>query len=478
MLGGAQMGKEQVDYKEMYDKSNEIVFLKKLFEKYKKEAYFFYNLSEEIAFLYNLGLFFSEHYEKSINLKQEEYIQYIFRNANDYYYSIYCYLQGIKIFENNIDTLRYDESFIDETMKRCYVNLGNELSNHFRTIDALHYFNKAILLDPNFSMARGNRAFCLEKHSPFIDFNEQDKVFNYIHDEYWAIDITEIENGGKLFLTKLLRYDTLKKNYLDSLIQGQDPHYSPLNLLCSIDYNKESYENWCVKNILYLNFLNDYWSFEEAKFDINIDDFGTDRKISETSKEIVNNMIKNFVSLREDFYKNINSDVEDYYRLANIFCSLFSFFDKVSFFLYKHFELIPPNNNERRVNMNSIWNCRNSKGHKLLDHKNTFLFNLYWMRKEYRDENDIELRNFLLPDAQELSDYRNYLEHKAFSFNENSELYFINPQLLESKALRLIQLARNMILSIIGLLDIDSKLIDQKTGNRDINLTILNHQLF
>ena len=181
-------------------------------------------------------------------------------------------------------------------------------------------------------------------------------------------------------------------------------------------------------------------------------DFCSERKVPETSKEILNNMINNFVSLREDFYKNINDDDENYYRLANIFCSSFSFFDKVSFFLYKHFELIPPNNNERRVNMNSICNCINSEGYKLLDHKNTFLFNLYWMRKEYRDENDLELRNFLLPDAQELSDYRNYLEHKAFSFNENSELYFIDPQLLESKTLRLMQLVRNMILSIIGLL--------------------------
>lgn len=472
------MKKIQINYEEMYNRSDEIEFLKKQFEQYKNEAYSFNSSAEEVAFLYNLGLFFSEHYERNIDLKRKEYMQYIFRDEKYYYYSVYCYLQGIKIFENNLETLGYDESFIDEIMKRCYVNLGNELSNHYRTIDALHYFNKALLLDYNFSMARGNRAFCLEKHSPFIGYNEQDKVFNYIHDEYWAIDISKLENGERLFLTSMLRYDTLKKSYLDSLAQGENPQYSPLNLLSSIDYSEKSYENWSVMNVLYLNFLNDYWSFEEAKFDINIDDFCLEKKVSETSKEIINNMVNNFVSLREDFYKNIIADDVDYYRLANIFCSLFSFFDKVSFFLYKHFALIPPNNNERRVNMNSIWTCINSEGHKLLDHKNTFLFNLYWMRKEYRDENDLELRNFLLPDAQELADYRNYLEHKAFSFNENSELYFIDPQLLESKTLKLMQLVRNMILSIIGLLDIDSKLIDEKSGKRNINLTYLSHQLF
>ena len=225
------MEKIRVDYNQMFDNSNEIEFLKKMFEQYKKEIYIFNSLAEEISFLYNLGLFFAECYKKNTSLNQEDYIEFIFRNANDYYYPIYCYLQGIKIFENNLDTLGYDESFIDEIMKRCYVNLGNELSNHFRTIDALHYFNKAILLDYDFSMARGNRAFCLEKHSPFIDFDEQDKIFNYIHDEYWSIDISEIENGEELFLTRMLRYDTLKKSYLANLAQGGDPHYSPSNLL-------------------------------------------------------------------------------------------------------------------------------------------------------------------------------------------------------------------------------------------------------
>ncbi|RXU72576.1 hypothetical protein CYQ77_02365 [Enterococcus faecium] len=472
------MEKIQVDYEEMYDKSNKIEFLKKLFEQYKKDMYSFNSLAEEISFLYNLGLFFSEYFEEDINFKQEEYIQYIFRNASDYYYSIYCYLQGIKIFENNLDILGYDESFIDEIMKRCYVNLGNELSNHFGTIDALHYFNKALLLDSTFSMARGNRAFCLEKHSPFIDFNKQDKIFNYIHDEYFAIDITEIENGEELFLTRMLRYNTLKKSYLASLARGEDPHYSPSNLLTWIDYNEESYENWCVKNVLYLNFLNDYWGFEEAKFDIKTNEFCTDRKIPDASKVMLNNMLNNFVGLREDLYENFTNGKEDYYKLANIFCLLFSFFDKVSFFLYKHFQLIPPSNNERRVNMNSIWNCSDSEGYKLLDYKNTFLFNLYWMRKEYRDENDLELRNYLLPDAQELSDYRNFLEHKAYSFVRDSELYYIDPQLLESRTLRLMQLVRNMILSIIGLLDVESRLTDQETGKRDINITVLDHQLF
>ncbi|EGO8907704.1 hypothetical protein D5674_11160, partial [Enterococcus faecalis] len=102
------MEKIQVDYEEMYDKSNKIEFLKKLFEQYKKDMYSFNSLAEEISFLYNLGLFFSEYFEEDINFKQEEYIQYIFRNASDYYYSIYCYLQGIKIFENNLDILGYD----------------------------------------------------------------------------------------------------------------------------------------------------------------------------------------------------------------------------------------------------------------------------------------------------------------------------------------------------------------------------------
>ncbi|HCQ8727668.1 TPA: hypothetical protein OMH12_001176, partial [Enterococcus faecalis] len=58
------MEKIQVDYEEMYDKSNKIEFLKKLFEQYKKDMYSFNSLAEEISFLYNLGLFFSEYFEE------------------------------------------------------------------------------------------------------------------------------------------------------------------------------------------------------------------------------------------------------------------------------------------------------------------------------------------------------------------------------------------------------------------------------
>ncbi|MFL2122850.1 LA2681 family HEPN domain-containing protein [Marinilactibacillus psychrotolerans] len=211
---------------------------------------------------------------------------------------------------------------------------------------------------------------------------------------------------------------------------------------------------------------------------IKINKFCLDRKISETSKVMLINMMNNFTGLRKELYENLTNENEDYYKLANIFCLLFSFFDKISFFLYKHFELVPPNKNEKRVNMNSIWKCSDKKGNKLLDYKNPFLFNLYWMRKEYRDENDLELRSYLLPDAQELSDYRNFLEHKAYSFLENSDLYYIDPELLESRTERLMQLVRNMILSTIGLLDVESKLVNEKTGERDMNLVFLNHQLF
>jgi len=44
------MEKIQVNYEEMYNRSDEIEFLKKQFDQYKKEAYFFNSSAEEIAF--------------------------------------------------------------------------------------------------------------------------------------------------------------------------------------------------------------------------------------------------------------------------------------------------------------------------------------------------------------------------------------------------------------------------------------------
>ncbi len=76
-------------------------------------------------------------------------------------------------------SLQQDWLLTHETMKRCYTNLGKELSDQFRTFDAMIYFRKALKIDPFFDMAIGNYALCIEKHYPFLDFNSQIKSLIY-----------------------------------------------------------------------------------------------------------------------------------------------------------------------------------------------------------------------------------------------------------------------------------------------------------
>ena len=49
-----------------------------------------------------------------------------------------------------------DIYFINEIIRRIYVNLGNEFSNQFRSINALFYFRRALEIDDCFDMALGN----------------------------------------------------------------------------------------------------------------------------------------------------------------------------------------------------------------------------------------------------------------------------------------------------------------------------------
>ena len=53
-------------------------------------------------------------------------------------------------------------------------------------------------------------------------------------------------------------------------------------------------------------------------------------------------------------------------------------------------------------------------------YKNQYLYNIFWLRKEYREnsKDGIKINELLSPDAQEYADIRNTLEHKEFSFKK------------------------------------------------------------
>jgi hypothetical protein len=145
-------------------------------------------------------------------------------------------------------------------------------------------------------------------------------------------------------------------------------------------------------------------------------------------------------------------DVKTAFRVA------YSVFDKVAYFLNDYLELGIP---ERRVTFRSIWytNEDRTKGVKpeCVSLRNWPLRGLFWLSKDLF-EPDPGFQSAIEPDAQELNEIRNHLEHKYLKIHEMwsrerssaSELdrfrdrlaYSVQRQDFEAKALRILKHAR------------------------------------
>ncbi len=428
------------------------------FNNYSLEQYTFDNSKYEITFLYNLGLFISKVYSQDI-------LQNLFRSEDKYYYAPFCYLKAVQIYETNKLELNKDRGFVHETIRRCYVNLGNEYSNQFRTVDALRYFRKALEIDNFFDMAVGNFAYCIERHPVFFKFSESDKIFNLLFKLYDGVHIQELDAGQEFFNNKKIRSNYLRSSYNESIRLGQNSHYNPGNFLIKI--SNEGYEEWCVRNTLVLNPINDIGDYVEGQKDMDFDYIALKLELK-NEKTLLKHMYDLYIYLRKKIFlhKEIN-DIGDIFEIELVFNTLYSFFDKIAFWLYKYFSL--EFKDESKVSILSIWCKKTNLGVPLLDYKNQHLYNIFWLRKEYRQlkPGDLEINKQLSPDAQNYWTLRNSMEHRGYSTDASAE-HYINPLDLLSKTIKLTSVVRNLILSIIFMVDVENKLIVDGKRNLDL----------
>lgn len=426
----------------------------------------FETIQHEISFLYNMGLFYSEYYET------HDIIELIFRKEDKYYLAIFYYLKAIKLYEENKDTLDKDVDFIFEIIRRLYVNIANEFSNQFRSISALYYFRKALDIDNCFDMAIGNFALGIEHHNPLIGL-DKDKyclVFNLLYELYLDLHLENLDSGYKFFASKNLQYKKTQAAYIEAMVQGKDANYDPYAYFTDIDDISKTYENWCIKNTLYLNFVNDLGDYEEAKFDINLNNLNNELDLTKAQLCSLNNLFSLYVLERRKIYKHKNPDNnESSLELAQVFQCLYSYFDKIAFFIYRYFGLT---GKERAVNINTIWDMKDEDGNCLTEYKNQYLYNIFWLRKEYRgnSQDGIKINELLSPDAQDYADIRNTLEHKEFSFEKIDGLTYLNPEFLFNKTVKLARVVRDMILSIIQMVKTERALFDSSTNKRNLDL--------
>ncbi|MCW5963618.1 MAG: hypothetical protein KIT83_06240 [Bryobacterales bacterium] len=335
-------------------------------------------------------------------------------------------------------------------LRKCqiYTNLANGLSFLGRFIEAVEMWDRAIALIPRFAAANGNRAiaFCHYGYS----------LYDPGHAE---LLIAAANDGFAQALADEALYEGTDKERLRvyfarewQALNLSAEHYRCGRLLLKRRYShgrsksERAYRQWCLRQRLFLNPLNDTGPSSIAARDIltlptivaPIEPTGCGPP---AAIGFFNQMKQEFVSARYLCYEALqprplhfsDRDVLLYdtwddpaYALATeklrmSFRMAYSLFDKIAHFLNAYFEL-----GRKGLNgsFRKVWLDPTDRKGKVLApaftaRENWPLRGLYWLSKDLFEDG---FQEAMEPDAAELNDIRNHLEHKYLQLHMEGPL--------------------------------------------------------
>jgi len=371
-----------------------------------------------------------------------------------------------------------------------YTNLANCFNHYGRTINALKYYDKALLLDKHFFMALANRAKCFETYAGLdYDYSHQDFFLRYAYFDYTKANkslnsLLKIDFSDKLYYASL--QDNIKlsihniENHLTKVWINKTINLNDYKL--GEDENEKDYRKWVLENKLFLNPMNDIGNYTIAVHDpLNLPNLTTTVSFpkyityfNQIKQEYISYRHLFFEGYRETtnfFYDKDTMITDDYdYNLYNIniekikfsFRGFYSLFDKIANFMNDYFEL---SLSDREVDFRRIWYKRINKQQILnplfQQSENLGLRGLYLISKDlFFNNQDLESKEFIdviEPEAQEINKIRNYLEHKfimikMFDINQSEEInererpFYITQNELVNKTMKIAQLSREAIM--------------------------------
>lgn len=344
---------------------------------------------------------------------------------------------------------------LKDLQSRVTTNYANELDYQGRSLEALQLYDQAIALNDNVHAHLGKGKTLIRLANSLFD--DGHRLFHYrqayqsLSTAYRRID--EFQSPQK----EMILNDQWCTGFIDwvenELSQSCDINASLDELPGgTFDTRKErDYFNWCMEKRLFLNDLNDISTSEVVNQDI-IGLASFSRSINEaltTSEELVFHShfdeIKNdytyaryllyvgesFPLFNEHFFNSTYPRVDslDYsidnlkaQHLRTTFKTVYSIFDKISFFLYQFFELGPVKNMSQ-VSFRDVWFPDRNKAAKRIprqlftDSQNPYFKALYFLSRDIRQSNkdkSKDLSYWLDPDTARLADIRNAMEHRSF----------------------------------------------------------------
>lgn len=211
-------------------------------------------------------------------------------NSTIWHYEQKKLFKSIYFYRKSINERNF-EDFDLQLKVGLLTNLANSFSHYGRPIEALRYYNLAILEDkkekilknnsylyPNYFMLLANKGWCFQNYSKIIYDTSHSHLINK---EAYKLFIKANENVTSFIenTNYEFSYDYYKgfKNTLESNCTSleefygldflnKDENYNEFEL--SKNVNELNYQKWCLFNQLYLNPMNDLGNINIATQDI------------------------------------------------------------------------------------------------------------------------------------------------------------------------------------------------------------------
>jgi tetratricopeptide (TPR) repeat protein len=325
---------------------------------------------------------------------------------------------------------------------QIYTNLGNVLSHVGRFIEAIEYWDRALADVPRFAMACGNRGLGLGHYAGALYDPGHRGVLMVFACEALAQSCAEDaildspDQGNAIDYFAKCMNDILSHYNMREIVEDIDLLNHPMGR----GKRERGYRQWCLNNRLFINSLNDIGPNPIAAQDVMTlpsITVGIDEGPRPPAVIHYFNLIKQeFCASRYALYEGITStgvhfsdrgvllyNTLDYpafgfamERMKMAFRGAYAVFDKVAFLLNAYLDLGHP---IRQVNFRNVWfkKGKEKKVHPIIDGlENWPLRGLFWLSKDIF-ENDF--RGVTEPDARELYELRNHLEHKFVSVHDD-----------------------------------------------------------
>lgn len=392
---------------------------------------------------------------------------------------------------------------------QIYTNLGNILNHVGRFVEAIECWDRALTAVPKFAMAYGNRGIGLAHYGGALYDSGHEAVLMYAAchslSEACAEDAVLDSPGSREALEQFAaRLAEIWAHYDIPRIGGE---FSFENHSLGRGRKEREYRQWCLERRLFVNPLNDVGPNPIAAHDVmTLPSIITDVKEGPAPPAIIHyfNIIKQeYCTSRYALYEGIISagvhfsdrevllyNTLDYpafgfaiERMKAAFRGAYSVFDKTAFLLNAYFGL---DHHERQVNFRNLWYVK-GKGkalHPNLDGvANWPLRGLFWLSKDIF-EDDFRVVNE--PDAQELYELRNHMEHKFVSVHDTllrtisplnvkaptAGIFDISVDTLIAKTIRQLKLARVTIIYLSLAVHVEEKRRDKERGGRKLRMPI------